>query len=148
MIGSKERILIVDDNVGTRRSLGLILGDMGYHTEAVGTGRKALEKAQETYFDVAFLDINLPDARGIDLIALLKKLQPDMAVIMITAYASVETAVRALNDGASGYIIKPSNMDEVLAILEKVLEKKHLLEKKGRLHREAQLQVAQRRHAE
>jgi DNA-binding NtrC family response regulator len=110
------RILIIDDDESTRRSLSLIFGKKGYETETAGTGREAIEKAREEFFNLALLDIKLPDMAGVELIAPLKEMHPDMEVIMVTAYASLETAVQALDEGASAYITKPLNMDEVLAI--------------------------------
>ncbi|MCJ7569733.1 MAG: response regulator, partial [Anaerolineales bacterium] len=95
----KTNILIVDDDESTRRSLRLILGKKGYETQEAGTGREAIEKAQEAGFDVALLDIRLPDMGGVDLIKPLREKRPDMAVIMITGYASLETAVQALDAG-------------------------------------------------
>jgi PAS domain S-box-containing protein len=127
-----ERILIIDDDESSRRSLSLILGKNGYEAETAGTGQEALEKAQKRFFNLAFLDIRLPDVEGTKLIAPLKEMHPSLAVIMITGYASVETAVQALTDGASAYITKPLNMDEVLATVEGLLEKQRLIEEKER----------------
>ena len=123
----KPRILIVDDDHSTRKSLTLIFQKKGYDTETVSTGREALEKAQGRFFNLVLLDIRLPDGAGVELIAPLKEMHPDMAVIMITAYASLGTAVRAMNQGASAYINKPLNMHEVLATVGEVLEKQRLV---------------------
>ena len=128
----KGSILIVDDDESTRRSLTLIFGKKGYETEAVGTGREALEKVQERFFNVALLDVRLPDMEGVELLAPLKEMQPDLAVIIVTAYSSVETAVQALKEGAAAYITKPLNVDEVLATVRETLEKQHLVEEKRR----------------
>jgi len=122
-MGEKQSILIVDDDESAHRSLGLILEKMGYETETAGTAKEAIEKAQVRFFNTALLDIKLPDTEPIDLLPPLKRIHPDMLLIMITGYPSVETAVRALNQGASDYIIKPLNMDEALAIVRDVLEK-------------------------
>ncbi|MFQ6079729.1 MAG: diguanylate cyclase, partial [Thermodesulfobacteriota bacterium] len=119
----KARILIVDDDARTRRILSLILDEKGYETETAGTGCEAIEKAQATFFNLALLDIRLPDMQGIELLAPLKKIHPEMEMIMVTGYASAETAVRALNEGASAYITKPLNMEEVLPPVREALEK-------------------------
>jgi len=132
-MNDKESILVVDDDESIRRSLTLILGKKGYETETVGTGREVLEKVQERFFNLALLDIRLPDMEGIELVAPLKEMHPDMVVIMVTAYASLETAVQALNEGASAYITKPLNMDEMLAIVNEALEKQRLVEEKRRV---------------
>jgi PAS domain S-box-containing protein len=126
------RILIVDDDESTRRTLSLIFGKNGYETETATMGQEALEKAQERFFNLALLDIKLPDMAGVELLTPLKEMHPDMEMIMATAYASTETAVWALNEGASAYINKPLNMDEVLAMVTKALEKQRLVREKRR----------------
>jgi len=126
----KAKILIVDDDESSRRSLSLILGKSGYDAEAVVTGREALKKSKEGFFNVALIDIKLPDMEGVELLAPFKEMHPGMAVIMITGYASVETAVQALNEGASAYILKPFDIDEVLVVIREFLEKQRLIEEK------------------
>jgi diguanylate cyclase (GGDEF)-like protein/PAS domain S-box-containing protein len=144
----KERILIVDDDESARRSLKLIFRKKGYEVEMAGTGRDAIEKAQGGFFNLALLDIRLPDTAGIELLAPLKELHPDMAVILITGYASLKTAVQALNDGASGYITKPLNVDEVLSKARDVFEKQRLVMENRRLFQAAQRELAERKRAE
>ena len=95
----KESILIVDDNESVRRTLTLIFEKSGYEIDTAKTGRDALQKAKGRFFNLALLDIRLPDMEGIELIAPLKDRHPDMAFIIITAYASLDNAVRALNRG-------------------------------------------------
>ncbi len=126
----KESILIVDDDESSHRSLTLIFGRKGYETETAGTGREAIKKAQRRFFNLALLDIKLPDMEGVELLVPLKHLHPDMVVIMVTAYASTKTAIRAMNEGASAYITKPLNMDEVLATVKQALENQRLVEEK------------------
>lgn len=106
------------------------LNNKGYATETAGTGREALGKAQGGFFNLALLDIKLPDMKGVELIAPLKEMHPDMDVIMVTAYASLETALKALNEGASAYITKPLNMDKVLATVRGSFEKQYLVMEK------------------
>lgn len=144
----KESILIVDDDESTLGTLTLIFGKKGYETVTAGTGREAVKKAQGGFFNLALLDIRLPDMEGIDLIAPLKEMHPDIEVIMVTAYASLETAVRALNDGASAYITKPLNMDEVLATVREALEKQGLVIENRRLYQAAQQELTERKQAE
>lgn len=122
----KQSILIVDDDESTCRTLTLIFRKKGYKTETAGTGREAIDKAQGRFFNLALLDIKLPDTEGVELLAPLKEMHPDMVMITITGYASLETAIRALNHGASAYITKPLNMDEVLATVREALEKQQL----------------------
>jgi len=147
-MNEQESILIIDDDESTCRSLSLIFGKKGYETEAVGTGREALEKARGKLFNLALLDIRLPDVEGVTLLATLKEIHPDMVVIMATAYASLETAVQALNEGAAAYITKPLNMDEVLTAVQEALEKQRLVLENRRLYQEIQRELTERKRAE
>jgi PAS domain S-box-containing protein len=144
----KESVLIVDDDENACRSLRLIFEKKGYETETAGTGREAIEKARRRFFNLALLDIRLPDMEGIELLAPLKAMYPDIALIIITGYASLETAVRALNEGASAYITKPLNMDEVLATVREALEKQRLVIENRRLIQQAQRELAERKRAD
>ncbi len=144
----KESILIVDDDESTCRTLSLIFTKKGFEVETAGTGKEAIEKARERFFNVAFLDIKLPDTEGVELITPLKEMHSDMLMIMLTAYASMETVMEALNRGASAYITKPLNIDEVLAKVRDVLEKQRLVLENKRLYQEAQREVAERRKTE
>jgi PAS domain S-box-containing protein len=141
-------VLIVDDDENSCRTLTLIFAKSGYETATARTGREAIEQAKERPFNLALLDIRLPDVAGVELIAPLKEMHPDLVVIMVTAFASLETAVRALNYGASAYITKPLNMDEVLATGREALEKQRLVMENRRLFQEAQRELAERRRAE
>ena len=123
----KERILIVDDDESTCKTLSRIFGKKGYEIETAGTGKEALEKAQAKSFNSTLLDIRLPDIAGVELIEPLKATNPDMVVIMITGHASIENAMQALNEGASAYIIKPLDMDQVLVMVREALEKQALI---------------------
>ncbi len=143
-----SKILITDDDVDTCEILSDIFRERGYGVVTAGTGSEAVDKAGQTTFDVALIDIRLPDMEGVELIAALKGMQPDMVVAMITGYASVETAVRALNEGASAYILKPLNMDEVLAAVKESLEKRRLVIENRRLYEEVQRELDERKRAE
>ncbi|OYD17077.1 hypothetical protein CH333_01965 [candidate division WOR-3 bacterium JGI_Cruoil_03_44_89] len=127
---TENRLLVIDDDPALRETLSDIFQEKGYIVDIASTGREAIDKARQTRFNVALIDIMLPDMEGIELLPPLKEMHSDMAVIMITAYASVETAVRALNEGAFAYIIKPLNMDEVLATIREALVKHRLLREK------------------
>ena len=145
---SKESILIVDDDESIRRTLTLIFRKEGYEIETAETGQEAIEKAQGRFFNLALLDIKLPDIEGIELIEPLREMHPDMAAIMITAYATIDNAVKALNRGASAYIIKTLGMDEVLAAIRGCLEKQRLIIENRRLYQVVQQELAERKQAE
>ncbi len=141
---TSPRILIVDDDPHIARSLSAMLKRQGYATTTAATGTEAVEKASEAPVQCVLLDVRLPDTEGVDLIAPLKNLHPRVAVIMITAYASVSSAIGALNRGASGYVTKPFAMEEVLAAVRTSLEKRHLIAENERLLEEARQELRER----
>ncbi len=144
----KESILIVDDDESISVTLSLILNKKGYETGTAKTGQEALKRVQERFFNVALLDIKLPDMEGVKLLAPLKRMHPDMVLLMVTAYASLETAVQALNEGASAYITKPFKVDSILTTVRDALEKQRLVMENKRLYETAQRELAERKRAE
>jgi len=147
-MAEKETILIVDDDESTCKSLAFIFEKKGYETESAGTGAEARKKIAGKFFNLALLDIKLPDMEGVELIPQLKEKHPDTVIIMVTAHASLETAVRAINEGASSYITKPLNMDDVLSTIRGVLEKQHLVIENRRLLKELQRELVERRRTQ
>jgi signal transduction histidine kinase len=137
-------ILIVDDDPHIAQSLSAMLKRCGYATDTATTGREALERAAGGTVHGALLDVRLPDVEGVDLIAPLTEMHPDVAIVMITAYASVASAIGALNRGASGYVTKPFAMDEVLAAVKGGLEKQRLVAENKRLLDEARSELRER----
>ena len=125
----KESILIIDDDESTCKSLSLILNKKGYETGTARTGQEALKKVRERFFNLALLDIKLPDADGAELLMPLKRMHPEMIVLMITGHASLESAVRTSLEGALAYITKPLNMDAVLTAIREAMEVQRLLMK-------------------
>ena len=124
---TKESILIVDDDESVSKSLSLVLEKKGYETQSAGTGKEALEKAREASFNVALVDIKLPDVEGMELISLLKEAHPDMSLMIVTGYGSLSSSVQALDKGVAAYLTKPLNMDVVLQRVEDILEKQQLM---------------------
>ena len=125
----KESILIIDDDESTCKSLSLILNKKGYETGTARTGQEALKKVRERFFNLALLDIKLPDADGAELLMPLKRMHPEMIVLMITGHASLESAVRTSLEGALAYITKPFDMDAVLTAIREAMEVQRLLMK-------------------
>ena len=142
MLQEPARILVVDDEPSARRTLEMILSRSGYEVETAGTGQAALKKVDEGPYNVVLLDIHLPDMEGVELLSPLAERYAEMARIIITGNASVRSATQALNRGASGYITKPLNMDQVLAAIREALEKQRLFAEKQ------QADAALRRYAE
>ncbi|MFW6115667.1 MAG: response regulator, partial [Chloroflexota bacterium] len=132
------RILLVDDDEGARRTLTLILERKGYVVETAATVQEALAVADSRFFNLGLIDVRLPDGTGIELLSPLKARHPDMELIVVTGYASTETAVRALNEGAAAYVTKPLKMEQVLAEVSKALEKQRLVV--GKRQAEEQIQ--------
>ncbi|MDO9549912.1 MAG: PAS domain S-box protein [Methanoregula sp.] len=130
MMDEKNEILIIDDDEGTRKTLTFILKKKGFDVVTAGTGEEGLRLAHGRKISVALLDINLPDIEGIQLIAPLKEMHPGLSVIMITGFASMENAMRALNEGATGYVLKPVKIDEILSKIQDALERQHLIKNK------------------
>jgi sugar-specific transcriptional regulator TrmB/CheY-like chemotaxis protein len=104
---TSAKILIVDDDSGLRETLSDLLKEEGFVSKSAQSGKQALALCKKENFEVALIDIKLPDIEGTQLIALLKKLNPAMSSIIITGHPTMENAVRSLNLGANGYIVKP-----------------------------------------
>ena len=133
MVEKRACILVVDDEAGIRLTLKLILEREGYEVAAAATGGEALEAAAERPIQVALVDVMLPDADGTRLIAALRAAQPDLDVIMMTGYASIETAVRAIDSQAAGYILKPMSPEDLLARVRGCLERQRLVAENRRI---------------
>lgn len=103
----KASLLIVDDDKGVLETLSDILKEKGYLIETAKTGKEAITKAKENFFNVALIDVKLPDVTGIEVLRTFRKKHPAMKNIIITRYATRQNAVEALNLGAYGYITKP-----------------------------------------
>jgi DNA-binding NtrC family response regulator len=109
------RILIIDDEAAIRESLETLLQLEGYAVVVAATGREGLSHIEQRAFDVILLDLALPDKNGMDVLAEIRMQHPQQAVIMITAYGTVENAVRAMQSGATNFIQKPWDNEKLLA---------------------------------
>ncbi len=119
---SKGRILVVDDESSARSALSEILSDEGYKVRTAADGFRALSAASEFAPDVVLTDLKMPGMDGLALLKRLEETMPETAVILMTAFGAVESAVDAMRQGASNYLTKPLNSDELLLILERCLE--------------------------
>ena len=117
------RILIVDDDENIRKVLVAILEDEGYNVESVGTAKEGLERTRKKFYNVALIDIRLPDMEGIELLTKIKDTTPKMRKIIITGYPTLQNAVDAVNKGANAYILKPFDVEKVLSTIEEQLKK-------------------------
>ena len=124
----KANILIVDDDENIRRTLRLILESEGYDVDEAASGKEAVEKSKKKIYNLALLDIVLPDMQGTQLLKELGETTPKMVKIMITGYPNLENAVESLNYGADAYLIKPVNFEKLISVVEKKLEKQRMEE--------------------
>jgi len=124
-MGETVRILVVDDDQSVRKVLTTILEDEGYAVKSVGTAKKAIERARRKFYNLALIDIRLPDMEGIELLTKMRDTTPKMRKIIITGYPTLQNAVEAVNRGADAYILKPFDMENVLKTIEEELRKQH-----------------------
>jgi two-component system, NtrC family, response regulator PilR len=117
-------ILIVDDEPNIIEVLEIVLQDAGMDVLKSGSGQQALALLRKNDVDLVISDIKMPDFSGVELLREAKQISPDTAFIMITAFASTETAIEALQHGAYDYITKPFKMEDLRAVVRRVLEKK------------------------
>ena len=120
-MGTNHSILIIDDEPNLRRSLGLILQRAGYTITTAGDAAEALHLLHAGAYDLAFLDIKLPDQNGILLLPKIKGLYPDMPVLILTAHATLDTAIEAVRAGARDYLLKPIDPENILSQVNKIL---------------------------
>jgi two-component system response regulator PilR (NtrC family) len=138
------RILVVDDERSMQEFLEIFLRSEGFEVATAGDMRSALLHMESAEFDVVITDIQMPGGSGIDLLRAVQEESPDTVVIMITAFASSETAVTAMKEGAYDYVTKPFKVDEIRLVVEKALEKKLLSSENRRLRTELRSQSRNR----
>jgi two-component system response regulator PilR (NtrC family) len=117
------RILIIDDDENIRKVLQTILEDEGYYIETAETAKKGIEKSEESFYNLALIDIRLPDMEGIELLTKLRETKPKMRKIIVTGYPTLQNAVSAVNKGADGYVLKPFDVEKILAAIKEQLQK-------------------------
>ena len=122
-MGGNARILIIDDDENIRKVLTAILEEEGYIVDSVGTAKKAIAETERQFYNLALIDIRLPDREGVELLTRMKDTSPRMRKIIITGYPTLANAVRAVNKGADAYIIKPFDMEKVLKTIDEELRK-------------------------
>jgi len=124
MSAPKKTILVVDDDKSILRTFTRILQKNGYAIDAAETGREAIEKAEAKHYDLALVDVRLPDMDGTDLLAKMKNTLHDTIKIMITGFPSLESGIKALDEGADAYLVKPVKPEELLMLIEEKLKNK------------------------
>ena len=129
------RVLVIDDDAAIRRTLGTLLGALGCRVDAAGEIDAAVHLARLGTHDLAFCDLRLGERSGIDLVPKLLAVNPDLQIVLITAFASIETAVQAMKAGAANYLAKPFASEQVKAIVEQVARERRLAQNLGDFER-------------
>ena len=135
-MSDKELIHIIDDEPIIHEVLGELLSSEGYSVESSSRGEEALAKFPEYEFDLILLDLLMPGMDGIEVLHRIKKIDPQAVIIIITAYASVESAIEAMKSGAFDYIQKPFKHEELILTIERALEHQRLRQENVRLKAE------------
>ena len=129
--GEKGRMLLIDDDEGIRKVVAEALRSEGYSVDTAGNGNEAIEKSRTNFYNLALVDIRLPDMEGTKLLTSMKKTTPEMIKIILTGYPALRNAVDAVNKGAHGYLVKPIDMDELLRTIKQHLKKQRELKEFG-----------------
>jgi len=122
-MGERARILVVDDDESIRKTLATILEEKGYVVDTAENGKEAIEKSNAKFYNLALIDIRLPDMEGTKLLTAMKETIPRMVKIIVTGYPSLQNAIEAVNKGADAYILKPVNIDHFLNTIREHLKK-------------------------
>jgi nitrogen regulation protein NR(I) len=133
---SHERILVVDDEEQMRDLLAKVLERKGYHVSVCGDGTEALASLEREPVDLVVTDVRMPGLNGMEALRAIKELNPEIVVIIMTAFGSIDQAVQAVKDGAYDYINKPFKIDEILLTIEKALDERRLRHEVSSLRQE------------
>jgi DNA-binding NtrC family response regulator len=119
----RARILVVDDDESIRKAISTILEEKGYEVDTAESGREAIEKTHDGFYNLALIDIRLPDMDGTELLLRMKETTPRMVKIIVTGFPSLQNAMDAVNRNADAYVIKPVRIDDLLETIRVHLEK-------------------------
>jgi two-component system response regulator HydG len=120
------RILVADDEASARSGLATLLRGEGFEVTLAEDGLQALARVEETAPDVLVTDLRMPGLDGMELLRRARELVPELIVVLVTAFADVETAVRAMHEGAEHYLTKPLQIEELVIVIRRALERRHL----------------------
>jgi DNA-binding NtrC family response regulator len=120
----KPRILIVDDEERFRNTMSRLLQIEGFETKTAGSGSDALQELQTNQYDIVILDVRMPEMTGPQVLARIKKINSEIEVIIMTGYASVDTAKEIMSLGAYDYLLKPYDTNELLEKIEAAYDRK------------------------
>jgi len=117
------RILVVDDDDSIRKILSIILRQSGYLVDTAASGEEAIAKSDANFYNLALIDVRLPDIEGTKLLTLMKDTTPRMMKVILTGYPLLENALQAINRGVDGYLAKPVNTTQLLKTVAQLLER-------------------------
>jgi DNA-binding NtrC family response regulator len=121
-VSKKEKILVVDDDVALQESLVTILEAEGYYVDTARTGKEAEQKVKAGYYHMALLDVRLPDITGVELLSMINELSPRTKKLVLTGYPDTSSAIKAVNEKADAYLIKPFDPVELINLIEEHLD--------------------------
>jgi DNA-binding NtrC family response regulator len=122
-VSGSARILVIDDDRDVLKVFSALLRDAGYVVDTAENGNDAIKKSNSNFYNLALIDIRLPDMEGTKLLTDIKKTTPRMIKVIVTGYPNLQNAVDAINRGADGYIIKPARAQDLLKMVREQLEK-------------------------
>ncbi len=129
-------VLVADDDPAILRLLGIALSDAGHRVVTAPDGRQCIEIVRSSPVDVVVLDLWLPDVNGLEVLAELRRIRPEVPILILTASATVETAIAAIQQGAHDYLAKPFNVEDILVHVERAVEQRRLVAQNLRFQRE------------
>ena len=121
-MGNPTRILVVDDDESIRNSLAALLRDEGFAVDVAASGGEAIRKSEKAVYNLALIDIKLPDMEGIDILIRMKDTVPKVRKIMMTGFPSVQNAIEAVNRKADAYLLKPVEVEKLLVTIREQLK--------------------------
>ena len=140
-------ILVVDDEDVMCESMAAWLREDGYSVETAQNGRKALDLARGSDYAICFVDLKMPGGMdGIETMMEIHRIRPDASIIIITAYATVDTAIQAMKEGAQEYIVKPCNPQEISMLVSRILKLKKLQSENAILRKKTYAPISASRH--
>lgn len=122
-MGEASRILVIDDDENIRKVLKTILEDEGFVVDTAETAKEGIEKSEKSFYNIALIDVRLPDMEGIELLPKLRDTKPKMRKIIVTGYPTLQNAIAAVNKGADAYVVKPFEVDKILETIREQLKK-------------------------
>jgi two-component system response regulator HydG len=135
-VSDPATLLVADDDPGLRESLERTLTREGYHVVLASDGRAALERVQAGGVDLIVTDLKMPGLTGLELLRAAKAIMPDVDVILLTAFGTVEEAVQAMKDGAYDFLTKPFRREQLIKLIDKALERRDLIEQNRALKKQ------------